>query len=159
MTSKRETISPDRLTALLKDPVVIKIVTVLDVVSLSVLELLEYGLSRKDISQTLAKEIITFDKSATIHDDISSNFPLTETDVIASGDYYFYNFLNSKVKLTDLGLYILDTLKGNQVNKGAIPPHDQTGLHPSSSSLEDGQLEKYKVILDKRMLENILRID
>ena len=47
MTSKRETISPDRLTALLKDPVVIKIVTVLDIVSLSVLELLEYDLSAK----------------------------------------------------------------------------------------------------------------
>ena len=86
MTSKRETISPDRLTALLKDPVVIKIVTVLDIVSLSVLELLEYDLSRKDISQALAKEIITFDKSAPIHDDISNNFPLTEKDIITSGD-------------------------------------------------------------------------
>jgi hypothetical protein len=121
---------------LLKDPVVTKIVTVLDVVSLSVLELLEYGLSRKDMSQALAKEIITFDKSATIHNDISSNFPLTEMDIIASGDYYFHNFLNSKVKLTDLGLYILDTLKGGQFNKDDIPPHGPTGLHPSSS-LED----------------------
>jgi hypothetical protein len=50
---------------------------------------------------------------------ISSNFPLTEMDIIASGDYYFYNFLNSKVKLTDLGIHILDTLKGGQFNKDA----------------------------------------
>lgn len=119
MTSKREIINPDSLTTLLKDSIVIKIVTILDVVSLSILELLEYGLSRKDISQALANEIITFDKSATIHNDISSNFPLTEMDIIASGDYYFYNFLNSKVKLTDLGIHILDTLKGGQFNKGA----------------------------------------
>ena len=136
MTSKRETISPDRLTALLKDPVVIKIVTVLDIVSLSVLELLEYDLSRKDISQALAKEIITFDKSAPIHDDISNNFPLTEKDIITSGDYYFYNFLDSKVKLTDLGLYILDTLKGGQFNKDNKPPHGPTGLD-SSLSIEN----------------------
>lgn len=80
---------------------------------------MEYGLSRKDISQALANEIITFDKSATIHYDISRNFSLTEMDIIASGDYYFYNFLNSKVKLTDLGIHILDTLKGGQFNKDA----------------------------------------
>lgn len=114
MTGKREIISPERLTALLNDSAVTKMVTVLDGVSLSVLELLEYDLSRKDVSQALANEVVTFDKSAALHDDISSNFPLTEKDIIASGDYYFYNFLNSKVKLTDLGLYILDTLKRAQ---------------------------------------------
>jgi hypothetical protein len=133
MTSKREIISPDRLTALLKDPVVIKIVTVLDVVSLSILELLEYDISRKDVSHALANEVIMFDKSALVHTDISSNFPLTEQDIIASGDYYFYNFLNSKVKLTDLGLYILDTLKGERFDKADVPPsYDITGLQPPS---------------------------
>jgi hypothetical protein len=122
MAAKREIIDPDRLTALLNDSAVTKIVTVLDVVSLSILELLEYGLSRQDVSRSLANEIITFDKSASLHTDMSNNFPLTENDIIASGDYYFYNFLNSKVKLTHLGLYILDTLKGAQLNKNDIPP-------------------------------------
>ena len=133
MANKRKTIDADRLAALLKDPVVIKIVTVLDVVSLSILELLEYGISRKDVSYALANEVIMFDKSALIHTDISSNFPLTEQDIIASGDYYFYNFLNSKVKLTELGLYILDTIKGEQFDKADAPPsYDTTGLqHPS----------------------------
>jgi hypothetical protein len=80
-------IEPDRLAKLLNEPVVIKIVTVLDVVSLSILELLEYGISRKDVSYALANEIIMFDKSALVYNDMSSNFPLTEKDIIASGDY------------------------------------------------------------------------
>jgi hypothetical protein len=41
--SKREITEPERLTSLLRDPVVVRIATVLDVVSLSILELLEYG--------------------------------------------------------------------------------------------------------------------
>jgi hypothetical protein len=115
-------IDADRLTRLLRDPIVIKIVTVLDVVSLSILELLEYGIARKDISQSLAEEIIKFDKSTIIHNDVSGNFPLTEKDIIASGDYYFYNFLNSKVKLTELGLFILDTIREEVDTK--VPPGD-----------------------------------
>ena len=120
-------IDSDRRTKLLIDPIVIKIVTVLDVVSLSILELLEYGITRKDISQSLSEGIITFDKSTIIHDDVSSNFPLTEKDIIASGDYYFYNFLNSKVKLTELGLFILDTIRG-EVDSIRVPPSDTIGL-------------------------------
>lgn len=127
MAISRKMIDSDRLTKLLRDPIVIKIVTVLDVVSLSILELLEYGITRKDISQSLAEEIITFDKSTIIHDDVSSNFPLTEKDIIASGDYYFYNFLNSKVKLTEIGLFILDTIRG-EVDSTRIPPSDTIAL-------------------------------
>lgn len=127
MAISRKMIDADRLTKLLRDPIVIKIVTVLDVVSLSILELLEYGITRKDISQSLAEEIITFDKSTIIHDDVSSNFPLTEKDIIASGDYYFYNFLNSKVKLTEIGLFILDTIRG-EVDSTRIPPSDTIAL-------------------------------
>lgn len=99
MASRRKIIDADRLTALLNDPVVVKVVTVLDVVSLSILELLEYGITRKDVSQSLANEIIEFDKSSLIYGDVSSNFPLIEQDIIARGDYYFYNFLNSKVSI------------------------------------------------------------
>jgi hypothetical protein len=65
-----------------------------------------------------------FDKSALVYNNVSSNFPLTEQDVISSGDYYFYNFLNSKVKLTDLGLYVLETLRGEQL-KTNVPPNSQ----------------------------------
>jgi hypothetical protein len=34
-----------------------------------------------------------------------------------SGDYYFYNFLNSKVKLTDIGLYILGSKRCRETTK------------------------------------------
>lgn len=36
---------------------------------------------------------------------------LDDNNILVSGDYYFYNFLSSKVKLTDLGIYILETIK------------------------------------------------
>jgi hypothetical protein len=74
--NERKIIEPDRLTKVLNDPVIIRIVTVLDIISLSVLELLEYGISRKDVSYALANEIIMFDKSALIYNDVSGNFPL-----------------------------------------------------------------------------------
>lgn len=136
MATTRKKNDAGRLTNLLRDPVIIKVVTALDVVSLSILELLEYGLSRKDVSHALANEIIMFDKSALVYSDMSSNFPLTEQDIIASGDYYFYNFLNSKVKLTELGLYILETIKGKQFDKTNVPSYSTTGLQ-LPSSLED----------------------
>lgn len=73
-----------------------------------------------------------FDKSALVYNDMSSNFLLTEQDIIASGDYYFYNFLNSKVKLTELGLYILETLKGEKL-KTNIPPGEPDTFQGYSS--------------------------
>jgi hypothetical protein len=36
-----------------------------------------------------------------------------------SGDYY-YNFLSGKVGLTELGLYILDSIKGEVLDKASI---------------------------------------
>jgi hypothetical protein len=38
-----------------------------------------------------------------------------EANILLSGDSYFYNFLNSKVRLTELGLYILNSIKGVSV--------------------------------------------
>jgi hypothetical protein len=73
-----------------------------------------------------------FDKSALIYNDVSGNFPLTERDIISKGDYYFYNFLNSKVKLTDLGLYILETLRGEQL-KTSVPPNKPESFREYSS--------------------------
>jgi hypothetical protein len=66
MAITRKTIDAGRLTKLLRDPVVIKVVTALDVISLSILELLEYGLSRDDVSQALTNEIIIFGESALV---------------------------------------------------------------------------------------------
>ncbi len=108
------TIDSDQLTKLIRDPIIVRIVSVLDIASLSILELLEYNLTRKDINYALINGIIAVDKSAassstTTYEDTQ---PIQDLNILVSGDFYFHNFLSSKVKLTDVGLYILDTMKG-----------------------------------------------
>ena len=44
-----------------------------------------------------------------------------QRNMLVSGDYYFYNFLNSKVKLTEIGLYILESIKGDKQSNVNIP--------------------------------------
>jgi hypothetical protein len=65
---------------------------------------------------------------------------LDENNILVSGDFYFYKFLNSKVKLTDLGMYILETIKtGNQTIDKEIPkdvegsPQQYFSSHPPNS--------------------------
>jgi hypothetical protein len=98
------------LDELMKRPIIVRIVTILDITSLSILELFEYGLTLKDINYSMANGVIAYDKPKKrlgSEETTALGIPLT-------GDYYF-NFLNSKVKLTELGLYILDSIKGNQL--------------------------------------------
>jgi hypothetical protein len=57
-------IDSDQLTKLLRDPIIVRIVSVLDIASLSILELLEYNLTRKDINYALLNGVIIVDKSA-----------------------------------------------------------------------------------------------
>jgi hypothetical protein len=113
MSDKRD-IDPVALTEILRDPTIVRIVSVLDIVSLSILELLEYNLTTYDVNRAMAKGVVSFDKST---------LPMGEIDVgnlPALGDYYF-RFLNSKVKLTDLGLYILETIKSEQITSQKEP--------------------------------------
>ena len=90
--------SDEQIRDLLSDPVIIKIVEVLDRASLSILELLEFGITRKEVNHALAKDIISFDRTPDRHS--------TNEYGSASGDYYF-SFLSTKVRLTDLGIFIL----------------------------------------------------
>jgi hypothetical protein len=104
----------EQITEFLKDPLIVRIVGILDITSLSILELLEYDLTRKDINHALSNGVIKIDKSASSS---SSVAPAYENDnnkrnILVSGDYYFYNFLNSKVTLTEVGLQILESIKG-----------------------------------------------
>ncbi len=86
----------DRTKELLKDTAIIKIVKVIDIASLSILELLEFGIAHKEINHALATGIVVFDRVKAAED----------YGIVAGGDYYF-DFLNSKVKLSDLGLSLL----------------------------------------------------
>ena len=101
----------EQITKFLNDPIIVRIVGILDITSLSILELLEYDLTRKDINHALSNGVIKIDKSpssaASTYEDNSNN-----RNVFVSGDYYFYNFLNSKVKLTEMGQQILESIKG-----------------------------------------------
>lgn len=108
MSSKpQKQIDPQTLTRLLRDPVIARIVTVLDIASLSVLELLEYGMTREQISHALAEDIIEMNETM-LPKSVSIE------GMFVAGDMYFYQFLNSKVHLTAVGRYILDCLKEGQ---------------------------------------------
>ena len=48
----------DQLTKLIRDPIIVRIVSVLDIASLSILELLEYNLTRKDINYALSSGVM-----------------------------------------------------------------------------------------------------
>lgn len=121
------TIDSDQLTKLLRDPLIVRIVSIIDVASLSILELLEYDLTRKDINYALLNGVIAVDKSAasssTAHEDTQY---IQDLNILVSGDFYFHNFLSSKVKLTDVGLYILESIKGTekQWNNDIILPKE-----------------------------------
>jgi hypothetical protein len=101
-------VDPDTVTKLLADSRIVRLVTVLDIASLSILELLEYDLTRKDVNHALASEIIEIDKATLPHAQIDTS---SERGLLVSGDVYFYQFLNSKIHLSDLGRYILARIK------------------------------------------------
>lgn len=93
------------LTKLLNDVSVIRIVTIVDITSLSILELFEYEISMRDIIYSLVNGVITYDNSASISTTEESLF------AIPTNPHHYYAFVRRKVKLTAIGLYILESLK------------------------------------------------
>ena len=108
------TIDSEQLIRLLRDPLIIRIVSIINITSLSILELLEYNLTRKDINYALLDGVIAVDKSAASSTAYEDTQPIQDLNILVSGDFYFHNFLSSKVKLTDVGLYILESIKGTE---------------------------------------------
>jgi hypothetical protein len=115
------------LAELMRRPVIIRIVSILDITSLSILELLEYGLTLKDVNYSMANGIICYDK---IFKPVS-NEDYKALGISMTGDSY-YNHLNSKVKLTEIGLYILGSLKANQLGDkfSSTPPDESISPEP-----------------------------
>ena len=103
------TIDSEQLTKLIRDPLIVRIVSIIDVASLSILELLEYNLTRNDVNYALFNGVIAVDKSAVPSSAYEHAQPIEDLNILVSGDYYFHNFLRSKVKLTEVGLYILES--------------------------------------------------
>ena len=120
--SERLPIDMNAISELMRRPVIIRIVSILDITSLSILELIEYGLTLKDINYSMANGVICYDK---IFKPISDE-EYKSLGIPMTGDYY-YNHLNSKVKLTEIGLYILESIKANQLGgKPSSTPHDES---------------------------------
>jgi hypothetical protein len=127
----------EELSNLLKDQVIMRIVTVVDITHLSILELLEYGLTRQNINHALSMGVIEIEKEMLPKAGITS-----VERILVAGDVYFQQFLSSKVKLTALGLYILDCIRGCQTEQEIIEKARQrfepgTFLPPAHPSRSD----------------------
>jgi hypothetical protein len=105
----------ETITKLLRNAVIVRVVTVLDITRLSILELLEYGFTRQDINHALVSGVIEMDKETLPRAEITS-----AEGLLVAGDVYYQQFLSSKVKLTALGLYLLDCIKGCQTDQEII---------------------------------------
>lgn len=46
----------------MRSPIILRIVTILDVTSLSIIELFEYGLTLNDVNYSMANGVIIYDK-------------------------------------------------------------------------------------------------
>jgi hypothetical protein len=89
-------INPVRLIEFLRNPIV-RIVGILDLVRFSILELLEYNLERREINFALSEGVTTIDKTTSLSSQPHS-IESMNVDNILLRQYYFYNFLNSKVR-------------------------------------------------------------
>ena len=120
------------MTELMRNPTILRIVSILNITSLSILELFEYGLALKDVNYSMANGVIIYDKpkrTLGIEETSALGIPLT-------GDYY-YSFLNSKVKLTELGLSILESVKSIQgvgIKSPMIPDEQSSDAGPRHTS-------------------------
>jgi len=107
--NEKHSVDSVALTELMRNPIILRIVSILNITSLSILELFEYGLALNDVNYSMANGVIIYDKPKSplgIEETSALGIPLT-------GDYY-YSFLNSKVKLTELGIQILESVKSIQ---------------------------------------------
>ena len=98
------------LSKLMHTPAVIRIVHILDITSLSILELFEYDVSIGDIIYSMANGVITYDMSAMT--------PTEESQLGVTPNPHLYNaFVRRKVKLTEIGMYILESIKGDRFER------------------------------------------
>ena len=110
------------LSELMRKPVIIRIVSILDVTSLSILELLEYGLTLNDVNYSMTNRVITYQEPRIVL--VAEDYSGLGID--QTPDYY-YNSLRNKVMLTEIGLYILESIKGDERrDKSSITPEPQS---------------------------------
>jgi hypothetical protein len=133
MSERNMPIEPVHLTEFIRNPVIVRIVSILDLTSLSILELLEYNLERREINYALSEGVIAIDKTTSppSSSELHTTEMIQEDNILLRGDSYFYDFLNSKVRLTELGLYILDSIK-EDLSKKELPVNQANQFDLSS---------------------------
>jgi hypothetical protein len=133
MSDRKIPIDPVHITELIRNPVIVRLVSILDLASLSILELLEYNLERRDINYALSERVIAIDEmnSPLSSSQLHPTELMREDNILLIGDSYFYDFLNRKVRLTELGLYILDSIK-EDLSKKVLPVNQSNQFDLSS---------------------------
>ena len=121
--SEKQAISAESLMEVMKDGAIIRLVTIIDISGMSVLELLESGFTRQEINRALFKGVVAYEIGAP-HEE-------TAGEAFESGDYFF-RMLNTKVRLTELGLYVLDCVKSAEQRQLSelSGPFDTSAFHP-----------------------------
>ena len=123
------------LSELLSDPVLVRLVTVLGTTSQSILEILEYGFSSRDVGRALAKDVVEFSKP--VGKDRPSNIIEYGLEV---GEYY-YELVREKIRLARLGLLMLDIMDSDLKQATEIesdfasPAHEDNTLINSPSTI------------------------
>ena len=102
-------IDPVFLTSLMQNPAIVRLVSVLGNTNLSVLELLEYDLSIAEVNYAFFNNIIEYLRIPRLNESKMQNLPL-------SYDLYYYS-VRKKVKLTVLGLYILENIETSSMKQ------------------------------------------
>jgi hypothetical protein len=94
----------------LGDLVMTRLVSVVNLASLSILELLEYGFTRIDINRAMAKGIVEFNRrqeaEAAVKTDILQR--------IFEKEEYYFALLSSKIHLTKFGQFILEIIQEDE---------------------------------------------
>jgi len=131
MNDRKIPIDQVHLTELIRNPVIVRLVSILDLASLSILELLEYNLERREINYALSEGVIAIDEPTLSSSQFHKTEMMQEDNILLRGDSYFYNFLSSKVRLTELGLYLLDSIK-EDLSKKELPVNQANHFDLSS---------------------------
>jgi len=60
--NEKHSVDSVALTELMRNPIILRIVSILNITSLSILELFEYGLALNDVNYSMANGVIIYDK-------------------------------------------------------------------------------------------------
>lgn len=114
---RKKEVAPEELIKLPRDLTIISVVMILDISTLSVPELLEYGLTRHNVNHAIVSGVIELQRPRVQGAELVT---YAESLATVEGDIYFQQFLSSKVRLTELGLYLLDRVKGCEIEQDVI---------------------------------------